>query len=108
MLRATLDSSNEGEREISGTKFYELFKYQPDNLEDAVDKAVEWAEEKAISVLVHQKGLTPEEAYRYCSLAVDFNVSQIVDINKGIHGKIPKSTFADGFEIDPQNLGEAF
>ncbi|PSP74122.1 amidase [Halobacteriales archaeon QS_3_64_16] len=77
-------------------------------IEEDLDVAMEQAIEEAISVLVQQKGLSPEEAYRYCSLAVDFNISQIVDINKGIHGKIPKSTFEDGFEIDPRNLGETF
>jgi acetamidase/formamidase len=77
-------------------------------IEEDLDIAMEQAIEEAISVLVHQKGLSPEKAYRYCSLAVDFNISQIVDINKGIHGKIPKSTFEDGFEIDPRNLGETF
>lgn len=77
-------------------------------IEEDLDVAMEQAIEEAISVLVHQKGMSPAEAYRYCSLAVDFNVSQVVDINKGIHGKIPKATFDDGFEIDPTNLGETF
>ncbi|MEF8973645.1 MAG: acetamidase/formamidase family protein [Haloarcula sp.] len=77
-------------------------------INDDLDNAMEQALREAISLLVHQKNMTPTEAYRLLSLAADFNVSQIVDINKGIHGKIPKSIFTDGFEIDPQNLGESF
>ena len=69
---------------------------------------MEQALREAISLLVHQKDMTPTEAYRLLSLAGNFNVSQIVDINKGIHGKIPKGIFTDGFEIDPQTLGESF
>ena len=77
-------------------------------INDDLDNAMEQALREAISLLVHQKDMTPTEAYRLLSLAADFNVSQIVDINKGIHGKIPKNIFTDGFEIDPQNLGESF
>lgn len=77
-------------------------------IHDDLDVAMEQAIEETISVLVHQKGMSPTEAYRLCSLAVDFNVSQIVDINKGIHGKIPKSVFEGGFDVDPYELGESF
>jgi acetamidase/formamidase len=77
-------------------------------INEDLDAGMRQAIEEAVSMLVQQKGMTPEEAYRLCSLAVDFNVSQVVDINKGIHGKIPKSIFDDGFEVDPQNLGETF
>jgi acetamidase/formamidase len=77
-------------------------------INEDLDNAMEHALREAISLLVHQKGMTPAEAYRLLSLAGDFNVSQIVDINKGIHGKIPKGVFNDGIEIDPQTLGESF
>ncbi|WP_226023917.1 acetamidase/formamidase family protein [Halomicrobium salinisoli] len=77
-------------------------------IDEDLDEAMEHALREAISLLVHQKGMTPSEAYRLCSLAADFNLSQIVDINKGIHGKIPKAVFEDGFTVDPQNLGESF
>lgn len=77
-------------------------------IDEDLDTAMKSAIEEAISVLVQQRGMTPSEAYRLCSLAVDFNVSQVVDINKGIHGRIPKSVFDGGFEIDPQKLGETF
>jgi len=77
-------------------------------IHDDLDDAMEHALREAISLLVHQRDMTPSEAYRLCSLAADFNVSQIVDINKGIHGKIPKGIFTDGCDIDPQTLGESF
>ena len=35
-------------------------------------------------------GLSPEDAYMFCSLAVDMRVTQLVDGNKGIHAMLPK------------------
>src|ERR1022692_4362154 len=43
--------------------------------------------------LVTEKGLSREDAYMLCSTAVDFNVTQAVDGNKGVHAMIPKSIF---------------
>jgi acetamidase/formamidase len=37
--------------------------------------------------------LTREEAYMIASVAVDYNVTQVVDGTKGIHGMIPKAIF---------------
>src|SRR5215510_2024880 len=38
--------------------------------------------------------LTREEAYMIASVAVDYHVTQVVDVTKGIHGMIPKAIFA--------------
>ena len=35
--------------------------------------------------------MTPTEAYQLCSLAADFAVTQSVNGEKGIHGKLRKS-----------------
>ncbi len=61
----------------------------------SLDEAMKMALRDAITFLSTTKGLTREEAYALCSLAVDFRVTQIVDGNKGIHGMIPKSIFKD-------------
>jgi acetamidase/formamidase len=47
-----------------------------------VDDGMKQAIEEAISLLVQQRRMSPTKAYRLCSLAADFNVSQVVDINK--------------------------
>ena len=58
-----------------------------------LDEAARIALRDAIAFLSAAKGLSTEEAYGLCSLAVDFRVTQIVDGNKGIHSMIPKSIF---------------
>ncbi len=58
-----------------------------------LNEAVKIALRGAIQFISQTKGLTPDDAYSLCSLAVDLRVSQIVDGNKGIHAMIPKSIF---------------
>ena len=38
-------------------------------------------------------GLSREDAYALCSVAVDFEITQAVDGTKGVHAMIPKSIF---------------
>ena len=58
-----------------------------------LDEAVKIALRDAIQFLSASKGLTRDDAYALCSLAVDLRVTQIVDGNKGIHAMIPKAIF---------------
>jgi acetamidase/formamidase len=46
-----------------------------------------------IDFLVTVKGLTKEEAYVLSSIAADFEITQLVDGKKGVHGMIAKSIF---------------
>jgi acetamidase/formamidase len=48
---------------------------------------------KAIKFLNKRYGLSPEEAYAFCSMAVDLHVTQLVDYTLGIHAMIPKASF---------------
>jgi acetamidase/formamidase len=48
---------------------------------------------ETIDFLVEQKNLTREEAYALASVAVDFDITQLVDGTKGVHAMIPKSIF---------------
>ncbi len=41
------------------------------------------------------KGLTPNEAYSLASITVNFCITQIVDVNKGVHAMIPKAIFRE-------------
>ena len=43
-----------------------------------------------ITLIGERLGLSPEDAYMFCSLAVDMRVTQLVDGNKGIHAMLPK------------------
>jgi acetamidase/formamidase len=56
-------------------------------------QATKIAVREAISFLTTEKGLSPDEAYMLSSVAVDFNITQLVDGTKGVHGMIPKEIF---------------
>jgi acetamidase/formamidase len=43
--------------------------------------------------LVTVKHLTRDDADMLSSTAVDFNITQLVDGSKGVHGMIPKAIF---------------
>jgi len=61
------------------------------NLEEAMKIAVRETIDFITKRFPH---LTREEAYMIASVAVDYNVTQVVDGTKGIHGMIPKAIFA--------------
>jgi acetamidase/formamidase len=62
-------------------------------LDPDLDQATINATRDAIDFLVTEKGLSREDAYALCSVAVDFNITQAVDGTKGVHAMIPKSIF---------------
>jgi acetamidase/formamidase len=67
----------------------------PMGLDKDLGIAFRMALENAIAFLVKKVGLTPLDAYSLCSLGVSFRVTQVVDVNKGVHAMIPKSLFSD-------------
>jgi len=73
-------------------------------LNESLDDGLEHALKQCIWFLNGQKGLSEADAYRLASLAVDFNVTQVVNGNKGIHGMIPKSIFEEDGDIDLSKL----
>jgi len=46
-----------------------------------------------INFLSTRAGLTRDDAYALASIAVSFRITQVVDINIGVHGMIPKALF---------------
>jgi len=58
-----------------------------------LNEAARMATREMIEFLVSEKGLTRDEAYTFCSLAVDLRVTQLVDETKGIHAMLAKSIF---------------
>jgi acetamidase/formamidase len=58
-----------------------------------LNEAARMATREMIEFLVSEKGLTRDEAYTFCSLAVDLRVTQLVDETKGIHAMLAKSVF---------------
>ena len=62
-------------------------------IHEDLTEATKMAVREAIDFLVTEKHLTRDEAYMLTSSAVDFNITQLVDGNKGVHAMIPKSIF---------------
>jgi acetamidase/formamidase len=62
-------------------------------LSEDLTEATKMAVRETIDFLVREKGMTREDAYMLASVAVDFEITQLVDGTKGVHGMIPKSLF---------------
>ena len=95
------------ETSLTGTFRFELIKGKPlawpraetpthwitlglhENLEEAMKLALR----ECIKFLSEEKGLARVDAYALASIAVDFEVTQVVDGVKGIHAMIPKGIF---------------
>ncbi len=58
-----------------------------------LEEAMRMAIRETVGFLVETQGLTREDAYALASIAVDFEVTQVVDGVKGIHALIPKAIF---------------
>ncbi len=58
-------------------------------LDTSLNEALRIALRNTIDFLSTKAGLSRDDAYGLASLAVDFRVSQMVDINNGIHAMIP-------------------
>lgn len=62
-------------------------------LHENLDEAMRIAVRETLNFLHDEKGLSRVDAYALASIAVDFEVTQVVDGVKGIHGMIPKGIF---------------
>ncbi|QWC84347.1 acetamidase/formamidase family protein [Nocardioidaceae bacterium] len=66
----------------------------PTGLDEDLDVAVQQCVRAAVSLLVARHGMHPAMAYAYLSAATDFDISQVVDVVKGVHARIRKADFA--------------
>jgi len=60
-----------------------------------LDRAMRRATWEVVDFLVKAKGLAPDEALSLASIAVDFRVSEVVDLTQVVTGYIPKSIFVE-------------
>ena len=60
-------------------------------LNEDLDDAAKQALRGMISWITAISNLSREDAYSLCSLTADLRVTQLVDVNKGIHCMLPKS-----------------
>ena len=86
---------------IKAVQFSAFFVRRPDwpkakpefGLSPDLNEAARIATREMIDFLVSEKGLSRDDAYMLCSLAVDLRVTQLVDDTKGVHAMLPKSIF---------------
>lgn len=62
-------------------------------MDEDLTAATKIAVRQAVDFLATVKHLSREDAYMLASTAVDFEITQLVDGNKGVHGMIPKAIF---------------
>ncbi len=59
-------------------------------MHEDLDQAMKQALRQMIAFIAARTNLSREQAYQFCSLAVDFHVTQTVNGEKGVHGLLPK------------------
>jgi acetamidase/formamidase len=65
----------------------------PTGMNEDLDLAMQDCVRAAIALLQARWGMDPAHAYAYLSAATDFNISQVVDLVKGVHARVRKSDF---------------
>jgi acetamidase/formamidase len=71
--------------------YYISMGFSPD-----LKEATEHALRDMIDFLVEEKHMTREDAYMLSSVAVDLDITQLVDGNVGVHAMCPKNIFSGG------------
>ncbi len=66
-------------------------------MDRSLNEALRIALRSTIGFLHTKAGLSREDAYSLASLGVDFRVTQMVDVQNGVHAMIPKSIFAEDY-----------
>lgn len=69
-------------------------------LDEDLDEAMKKSVREYLEIANSKYGMTKQDALLVGSAAIDFKVSQVVDIVKGIHGVVPKELFRD---LKPQS-----
>lgn len=65
----------------------------PTGMDEDLDVAVQNCVRAAIALLGARYGMDPSLAYAYLSAATDFNISQVVDLVKGVHARVRTADF---------------
>ncbi len=60
-----------------------------------LDEAAKQALREMIRLITELTGLSAQDAYTLCSIASDLRVTQMVNLNKGVHCVISKEKLSD-------------
>lgn len=90
-LTGTFRLSVEKGRSITGPMAETEDHYILMGIDLDLDRAARHAVREVVDFLVEEKGLSPARALSLASIAVDFRVSEVVDLTQVVSGFIPKS-----------------
>ncbi len=60
-----------------------------------LDAAAAAAVDEAVDVIAAARGCSAVDAYRLCSLGVDLGVTQMVNVTRGVHARIPRALLGE-------------
>lgn len=80
--------------EVAGPIAEDADHLVPTGLDEDLDVAMANCVRNAIALLQGRYGMDPSMALAYLSAATDFDISQVVDLVKGVHARIRKADFA--------------
>jgi len=81
------------DRTIAGPQAENADHYILMGIDLDLDRAARHAVWEVVNFLVEEKGLTPARALSLASIAVDFRISEVVDLTQVVSGFIPKDVF---------------
>ena len=93
LLRGTFEVRVRKGQRLSWPRAETPTHYISMGLHEDLDEATRLATREMVEFLVAEKGLSRDDAYVLCSLAVDLRVTQAVDQTKGVHATVAKSIF---------------
>ncbi len=67
----------------------------PTGMDEALDVAMQDCVRRAVALLGARYGMAPHLALAYLSAATDFDISQVVDLVKGVHARIRTADFRE-------------
>ena len=78
--------------------------YMTMGVDPDLNEATRMAVREMLDFLTTEKGMSREDAYMLCSLAVDLHVTEFVDTPKGVRAMVPKSIFEKTTAANSNNV----
>ena len=88
-------------RDCAGRAPKRLADYITMGFNEDLNKATDLAAHEMIDFLMTEKHLSRDDAYMLTSVAVDLDITQLVDGKKGVHAICPKAIFTDASRHGP-------
>ena len=58
-----------------------------------LNQAMRQSADEMLDFMISKRGISADEAYSLISVAVDFGITQVVDVKRGCHAALPKKLF---------------